>query len=418
MSGGEEGGSPRYEVVHCDVGNANAAIVRFRENTVLIDGDSGPSSGIGGNIETVKVKLRNEDSGYERIDAVIGTHYDQDHQQGLQHILQDDKIDIGRVYAPNPDLYDDSDVKRLEDVDNDEVDTFLAEAKRQNYQNGKNLFEVNSRETIGSEEAQIDIRFPSEDYEGIEITDDGISGAADKNDGLVIKATYRGEDFDHSTVFLGDAETTELAALDEEFLAAETIVVSHHGSKTNLDVRVENISEQTLERLGFETDTTPSPGAVERAIETREDILVVAGDLSSAVLETADPDHIVISAHPDGYRQPGYSGHPDELTLAAIEGSDIDPTLHYTQAHGVVREQADPAGIDTRRSYRLPDQATDVIDARLHEETLEFQTASLEYESDHSRESEGPDWEAITPDVDATEWSGTENSPGDFGPSI
>lgn len=93
----------QLKIFYFDVGQGDAALIEAEGATVIIDG--GPNRSLYDQLKKRFKKLQLADDDVCRpqrkrffIDAIIVTHFDLDHYQGLTHILKSDLFKIGTIY--------------------------------------------------------------------------------------------------------------------------------------------------------------------------------------------------------------------------------------------------------------------------------------------------------------------------------
>ena len=121
-----------------------------------------------------------------------------------------------------------------------------------------------------------------------------------------------------------------LDALADTSIKTDTLVMPHHGSVTNIDAQVLDIDPKQMSQLNPHLSSEQDRRNVSSVIDSSSKFSAAYANVSSFFLEQVNPETIVISS------AKSYYGHPDELTLATIAGSAVDPSVFCTDIHGDV----------------------------------------------------------------------------------
>ncbi|SIS19290.1 ComEC/Rec2 family competence protein [Natronorubrum thiooxidans] len=367
----------RWDIVHIDVKQASATCISDGDKTYLIDADRAS------HVDDIKSELDGN-----TIDAAFITHGHSDHIAGMKKLVKSDDVEIDRLYGPNENLYDLSPGEPGEHL-------------QQVYRAAENrTTEVKRVDSFG-QEGPVKYDVPHEDT------------PIANNDGLVARVGSRGNE----TVILGDSTPDQLARIDDEFLRdAETVVAPHHGSRNNFDTKnipeqklreqevdpaeadetplAEILSEDTRDQLGLSADADKKE--IDDSITTREDFDAVADDLSIDYLEQADPDNFVVSSDPEHMDW----GHPNKLTMAAVEGSDVNCDVYHTDRHGDIYESSLSNG----------ETPGEVVEDRLSEEQtpeIEDTEEQIDYTGSEERLEKGSPEAHLEPTTSGTDDSAT-----------
>ncbi len=203
---------PRLEVDFFSVGQGDAAFIQTQlGHQILIDG--GPNSSV---LEKLGKQMPFLD---KSIDAVVLTHPESDHMEGLLQVLQRYKVNYflwsGVVrYSPE--------YKQLLDV--------LAKAQK----NGTKIIAVNAGQKIKAGKAHLDIIYPLENLNGkaLEKT---------SNDAcVVLRLTFGKTSFLFTGDISGDLEKQFVSK--NIFYLSDVLKVAHHGSKySTSDIFLQNL---------------------------------------------------------------------------------------------------------------------------------------------------------------------------------
>ncbi len=183
-----------FAVHFIDVGQADAALVRCGEETMLIDGGNAEDSNL------IAAYLEKQDISH--LDYVICSHAHEDHVGGLSGALS--VATAGAVYAPET------------EADTRAYRNFKAKTEAQ----GLSLLHPHPGDRILLGDAQVDFLGPvSEDTDEVNDTS------------IILKITYGETSF----LFTGDAERAEeLSVLDSGGDVSATVLkVGHHGSSSS-----------------------------------------------------------------------------------------------------------------------------------------------------------------------------------------
>lgn len=188
-------GNPYFEVHFIDVGQADSALIKCNDETMLIDGGNVADSSL-----VVSYLMK---AGVKELDYVVCTHAHEDHVGGLNGPLN--KFTVTKaIYAPHTG----SDSKCYND--------FLKATARQ----GKHIETPVVGSTFSLGEAEVKVLGPvTENYSDI------------NNTSIVLKVTYGETSF----LFTGDAEDeAEQDILNTNAdLSANVLKVGHHGSNSS-----------------------------------------------------------------------------------------------------------------------------------------------------------------------------------------
>lgn len=191
---------PADEVVFLDVGQGDATVVRTSAGAVLVI-DAGDRIGsVDYGERSVAAYLRSQ--GLTRIDALVGTHGDKDHQGGLEYLVR--HFDVGTLYLTHIDT-------------GDPIESTLTVLCRSR---SIPLRRIAAGYPLTLEGADIHVLHPPKDWG---------PAIADNERSIVLLAELQGERF----LLTGDIESgaeSRLAALD---IAAPVLKVPHHGSRTS-----------------------------------------------------------------------------------------------------------------------------------------------------------------------------------------
>lgn len=185
----------RLTVRFLDVGQADSALVRCGDASMLIDGGNVADSSL------VAAVLQSE--GLETLDVVVDTHAHEDHVGGLSGALN--VCRAGRVLAP------------VTQYDSDAFSDFVRYTEAQ----GLAVEVPAAGDTFALGDAQVTVLGPVKEYD-------------DTNDTSLVLRVDFGET---SFLFTGDMERTAeedlLARWGEDALRADVLKVGHHGSDTS-----------------------------------------------------------------------------------------------------------------------------------------------------------------------------------------
>jgi len=185
-------GTTQLTVTFLDVGKADAIILTTERSCVMID------TGTAGTADDVSLSLKN--LGVSAIDALIVTHFDQDHVGGAATILRN--FSVRAVYTT------------YLSKDSDEIDDYLAALK----DIGLTAQQVSDETNLSIDEVTYAIHPPdSSSYD----TDES------NNSSLVTRVTLG----DKNLLFTGDIEADRIEELvgDGADLSCDLLKVPHHG---------------------------------------------------------------------------------------------------------------------------------------------------------------------------------------------
>ena len=189
-----------------DVGQGDATFIITPDNqTILIDGGGSNSKDFDIGQNTMLPYIL--DKGYNKIDYVIISHFDNDHCGGLLYIMQE--IKIGKILIG----------KQWEDCDNYKKFIQLVKDKKIKV----NILEAEDNFYIGKN-LKLEIIWP--------YSKNVIESNAINNNSLVFKLIYK----NFSMMFTGDIEEIAEKAIIDKYqnkLKANILKIAHHGSKTS-----------------------------------------------------------------------------------------------------------------------------------------------------------------------------------------
>ena len=229
------------EINFIDVGQGDSTLIRVSNKTILIDG-GGSSYGETFDVGEQTLFPYLLDRGINAIDYVIVSHFDSDHCQGLNFIMENMKVKNAII----------SDLGQ----ESNEYDTFLSLAKKQN----TNLVYVKMGDIIKIGKATIKILFPDNEP----ITDN-----EKNNNAIVFKFLWKNV----SILFTGDIEEKaenkilSLYSNNLEELKSTILKVAHHGSKTSTTKSFLEAVRPQIALVGVGEDNNfghPNSGVIER----------------------------------------------------------------------------------------------------------------------------------------------------------
>ena len=189
-----------------DVGQGDATFIITPDNqTILIDGGGSNSKDFDIGQNTLLPYIL--DKGYNKIDYVIISHFDNDHCGGLLYIMQE--IKIGKILIG----------KQWEDCDNYKKFIQLVKDKKIKV----NILEAEDNFYIGKN-LKLEIIWP--------YSKNVIESNAINNNSLVFKLIYK----NFSMMFTGDIEEIAEKSIIDKYqnkLKANILKIAHHGSKTS-----------------------------------------------------------------------------------------------------------------------------------------------------------------------------------------
>ena len=182
------------------------------------------------------------DRGIKKLDYVIISHFDSDHCQGLNFIMENMKVENAIISNLGQ--------------ESDEYDTFINLAKKQR----TNLILVKLGDVIKIGNATINILFPENNL----ITDN-----EKNNNAIVFKFIWK----DFSMLFTGDIEEKAESRILNIYsnnlstLQATILKVAHHGSKTSSTKKFIEAVKPKIALIGVGADNNfghPNSGVVDR----------------------------------------------------------------------------------------------------------------------------------------------------------
>lgn len=229
------------EINFIDVGQGDSTLIRVSNKTILIDG-GGSSYGETFDVGEQTLFPYLLDRGINTIDYVIVSHFDSDHCQGLNFIMENMKVKNAII----------SDLGQ----ESNEYDTFLSLAQKQN----TNLVYVKMGDIIKIGDCTIKILFPDNEP----ITDN-----EKNNNAIVFKFLWK----NISILFTGDieekAENKILSLYSDNLgeLKSTILKVAHHGSKTSTTKAFLEAVKPQIALIGVGEDNNfghPNSGVIER----------------------------------------------------------------------------------------------------------------------------------------------------------
>ena len=229
------------EINFIDVGQGDSTLIRVSNKTILIDG-GGSSYGETFDVGEQTLFPYLLDRGINTIDYVIVSHFDSDHCQGLNFIMENMKVKNAIISSLGQ--------------ESNEYDTFLSLAKKQN----TNLIYVKKGDIIKIGDCTIKILFPDNEP----ITDN-----EKNNNAIVFKFLWK----NISILFTGDieekAENKILSLYSDnlEELKSTILKVAHHGSKTSTTKAFLEAVKPQIALIGVGEDNNfghPNSGVIER----------------------------------------------------------------------------------------------------------------------------------------------------------
>ena len=229
------------EINFIDVGQGDSTLIRVSNKTILIDG-GGSSYGETFDVGEQTLFPYLLDRGINEIDYVIVSHFDSDHCQGLNFVMENMKVKNAIISSLGQ--------------ESNEYDTFINLAQKQE----TNLIYVKKGDIIKMGKATIKILFPDNEP----ITDN-----EKNNNALVFKFMWK----NISILFTGDieekAENKILNLYEEnlEELQSTILKVAHHGSKTSTTKEFLEAVKPQIALVGVGEDNNfghPNSGVIER----------------------------------------------------------------------------------------------------------------------------------------------------------
>ena len=229
------------EINFIDVGQGDSTLIRVNNKNILIDGGG---SSYGETFEVGEMTLFPYllDRGIKKLDYVIISHFDSDHCQGLNFIMENMKVEKAIISNLGQ--------------ESNEYDTFINLAKKQ----GTNLIFVKMGDVIKIGNATINILFPENNL---------IAENEKNNNAIVFK--FIGKDF--SMLFTGDIEEKaenrilSIYSNNLSILQATILKVAHHGSKTSTTKKFIEAVKPKIALIGVGADNNfghPNSGVVDR----------------------------------------------------------------------------------------------------------------------------------------------------------
>lgn len=224
-----------------DVGQGDSTLIRVDNKNILIDGGGSLySDGFDVGEKTLFPYLL--DRGITYLDYVIVSHFDADHFQGLEYVINNIKVKNAIISSLGQ--------------NSKEYETFLNLAKKKKI----NIIYVKKGDSINFNNAKIDILYPDNEI---------INDNAKNNNALVCKLIYN----NFSMLFTGDIEEIaekkilKLYEKNKEKLRADVLKVGHHGSKTSSSYDFIKTVFPKIALIGVGKDNNfghPNLGVIER----------------------------------------------------------------------------------------------------------------------------------------------------------
>lgn len=224
-----------------DVGQGDSTLIRVDNKNILIDG--------GGSLYSDSFDVGEKtlfpyllDRGITYLDYVIVSHFDADHFQGLEYVINNIKVKNAIISSLGQ--------------NSKEYETFLNLAKKKKI----NIIYVKKGDSINFNNAKIDILYPDNEI---------INDNAKNNNALVCKLIYN----NFSILFTGDIEEIaekkilKLYEKNKEKLRADVLKVGHHGSKTSSSYDFIKTVFPKIALIGVGKDNNfghPNLGVIER----------------------------------------------------------------------------------------------------------------------------------------------------------
>jgi len=247
------------KVVFCDIGQGDAAFIRFpNQDELLIDGgpDNSVLDCVGRNMPFYDRKIR----------SIMITHPDADHITGILEVLR--RYEIEEVY--------------LTGVNHKNLvyDKILSEIKKQNIKT------INPRagNVYKYGEVKLKILYPTENYQNQEVTNTN-------NTSIVAKLSSGSIDY----LFTGDiteSKSKEILAQNSSLLPSEILKVPHHGSK--------DFSKEFIEKVNPEISVI-SVGKKNRYGHPSKEILEILRKIRSKTYRTDEIGEVVIESNGKDY---------------------------------------------------------------------------------------------------------------------
>ena len=229
------------EINFIDVGQGDSTLIRVNNKSILVDG-GGSSYGETFDVGEMTVFPYLLDRGINRLDYVIISHFDSDHCQGLNFIMENMKVENAIISNLGQ--------------ESNEYETFINLAKMQ----GTNLIFVKIGDNIKIGNASINVLFPEDSL---------IIDNEKNNNAIVFKFIWK----DLSMLFTGDIEEKaesrilNIYANNLSILQATILKVAHHGSKTSTTKKFIEAVKPKIALVGVGEDNNfghPNIGVLER----------------------------------------------------------------------------------------------------------------------------------------------------------
>lgn len=224
-----------------DVGQGDSTLIRVDNKNILIDG--------GGSLYSDSFDVGEKtlfpyllDRGITYLDYVIVSHFDADHFQGLEYVINNIKVKNAIISSLGQ--------------NSKEYETFLNLAKKKKI----NIIYVKKGDSIKFNNAKMEILYPDNEI---------INDNAKNNNALVCKLIYN----NFSMLFTGDIEEIaekkilKLYEKNKEKLRADVLKVGHHGSKTSSSYDFIKTVSPKIALIGVGKDNNfghPNLGVIER----------------------------------------------------------------------------------------------------------------------------------------------------------
>ena len=224
-----------------DVGQGDSTLIRVDNKNILIDG--------GGSLYSDSFDVGEKtlfpyllDRGITYLDYVIVSHFDADHFQGLEYVINNIKVKNAIISSLGQ--------------NSKEYETFLNLAKKKKI----NIIYVKKGDSINFNNAKIEILYPDNEI---------INDNAKNNNALVCKLIYN----NFSMLFTGDIEEIaekkilKLYEKNKEKLREDVLKVGHHGSKTSSSYDFIKTVSPKIALIGVGKDNNfghPNLGVIER----------------------------------------------------------------------------------------------------------------------------------------------------------
>lgn len=295
-----------------DLDKRNATVIETpgdeRNLVVDIDGHHGSNDGASAKQEEMFADMRAAEGEFD----VIITHPHSDHASAGRALLEDEDIEIRRLFIGGEDkelqvppiesqyTSEFDDLNATVKIEAEELDEDLEVGKysvaNEVYKKGIRPLDMASRETIGVKAG-----------DGITLDGDGnrmavalwpprdteeVTASVDDTNNMGTVVKYHRDDTGTDVLFAGDIEAEtegDLTELYDEELSADVLVLPHHGAKSS---------------------------------GTRE------------FLEAVDPDEIIVPARANPRNDVGESQKPDLETLKRIHETNPEATIRWTGAEG------------------------------------------------------------------------------------